>query len=287
MAGGIFAVLDDIAMLMDDTAAITKLSIKKTVPILGDDLAVNAQKASDFAASRELPVLLAITKGSLKNKVIILPFAFLLSAFLPWIIPYILIIGGLYLAYEGVEKIHEIILEKLFNKHHSSKKAVMTEEQKIKSAILTDFILSIEIVMMALGAVIEEALPMQILAVTAVAIIATIGVYGIVAILVRMDDMGLYLIENANENKIKISIGNILISSLPIVIKVLGFVGTIAMLLVAGGIFVHNIHFIHDLAHSIEFLPIMLFESIVAFIVGYIVVASISFYNHLTKNSES
>ena len=158
MVGGIFTILDDIAMLMDDTAAVTKISIKNTVPLLGDDLAVNAEKASGYSASRELPVLWAITKGSFRNKLIILPIAFLLSAIAPWLIGPILVLGGLYLSYEGAEVVYHY-LHTRFTKYEedmSSKKS-LTEEQKIKSAIVTDFILSIEIIVVALGSVIDES----------------------------------------------------------------------------------------------------------------------------------
>ncbi len=274
MAGGIFAVFDDIATLLDDAAAMSKIATKKTAGILGDDLAVNAEKASGFAASRELPVLWAISKGSILNKIIILPIAFLLSAFAPWTIVPILMLGGIYLAFEGVEKIYEYFVS------HKEKKIVsltesFTEEEilaheakKIKSAILTDFILSIEIVIIALGTVMEQSLPIQIVAVSVVALLATIGVYGIVALIVRMDDIGFKLIEMAGETrKIMKKSGEFLIQALPKIINSLTIIGTIAMLLVAGGIFVHNIHQIHD---ALNFLPSILAELFVGLVVGAI-----------------
>jgi len=273
MASGFFAILDDISMLLDDAAMVTKASIKQTVPILGDDLAVNAQKAAGFHASRELPVLWEITKGSFKNKAIILPIAFLLSAFAPWLITPILLLGGLYLSFEGAEKIHEYILHKFFH-HKKEKTKKISEEQKIKSAILTDFILSIEIVVIALGTVVEETLTMQIVTVSIVAIAATVGVYGIVALLVRMDDIGFYLIQTSPEDTLKDKFGEFLVASLPKVIKILSVVGTIAMILVAGGILVHNIEYIHHIyAHYFEFLPQMVFDFILGLSVGYIVFA--------------
>src|SRR5690606_20551526 len=204
MASGFFALLDDIAALMDDVAVFTKLSTKKTAGILGDDLAVNADKASGFVSSREIPVLWAITKGSFLNKLIILPIAFVLSAFVPIAVTVILVLGGLYLAYEGAEKIVHYF--KPHTKHKAvdftetpSEEAVLEQEkQKIKSAIMTDFILSVEIIIIALGTVLEQPLLIQILVVTIVSIIASVGVYGIVALIVRMDDLGLKLI-NFNE----------------------------------------------------------------------------------------
>jgi predicted DNA repair protein MutK len=272
MTGGFFAILDDIAMLLDDAAMVTKASIKQTSPILGDDLAVNAQKASGFHASRELPVLWAITKGSFKNKLIILPLAFILSAIAPWIIAPILIVGGLYLAFEGAEKIHEYIQHSILKKAHKEDKKVLSEKEKIKSAILMDFILSIEIVVIALGTVMNEPFITQVIAVSLVALIATVGVYGIVALLVRMDDVGFYLIKNSEDNSLKDKLGEMLVAGLPKVIKVLTVIGTIAMLLVAGGIFTHNIEYLHHLyEESFHFLPALFFDMILGVVIGYIV----------------
>ncbi|GAA4318314.1 DUF808 domain-containing protein [Pontixanthobacter gangjinensis] len=275
MASGFFALLDDIAALMDDVATMGKVAGKKTAGILGDDLAVNAEKASGFMSSREIPVLWAITKGSFLNKVIILPVAFLLSAFVPVAIKFILILGGLYLAYEGAEKIHEYLFP---HKHHKSKpklekitkeEALAREKEKIKSAIITDFILSVEIIIIALGTVSEEALSIQIGVVTLIALVATVGVYGIVALIVRMDEFGARLIDlNERTDSFSDKIGNFLVNALPWVIKSLGVIGTIALMLVSGGIFVHNIHFIHDLVHS---LPSILGEFLVGLVVGFLV----------------
>lgn len=248
MASGFFAILDDIGALMDDVAVASKLATRKTAGILGDDLAVNAEKATGFLASRELPVLWAITKGSFFNKLIIVPIALLLNAFFPVAIKFILILGGFYLAYEGVEK----IIEYLF---HRSKPAAaevkqddtQAEQAKIKSAVTTDFILSVEIVIIALGTVLEQSLTIQILTVSVVAIVATIGVYGLVALIVRMDDLGHKLIKRSGNKGFYLAIGQFLVKMLPVIIKILAVVGTIALLLVAGGIFVHNIEFLHHI----------------------------------------
>jgi len=273
--GGFFAVFDDIAMLLDDAAAMSKVATKKTAGILGDDLAVSAQQASGFASSREIPVLWAITKGSFRNKLIILPFAFLLSAFVPWTIIPILMLGGVYLAYEGAEKVyeyfypHEKVHEKEF-KIFSQEEVLEIEKEKIKSAIVTDFVLSVEIVIMALGTVMEQTIQIQIIAVSFVAVIATIGVYGTVAVLVRTDDLGFKLIELGDKkSKFLESLGKILVQGLPKVIRLLTVVGTIAMLLVAGGIFVHNIHQLHELLQS---LPSLFAETAVGLVIGAIVV---------------
>ena len=259
MASGFFALLDDISVLMDDVLTMSKLSAKKTAGILGDDLAVNAEKASGFVSSRELPVLWTITKGSIINKLIILPVAFLLSAFLPSAIKVILILGGLYLAYEGVEKIYEYCVPHKLKSVDSSTEVVSKsvllalEKKKVKSAILTDFILSIEIIIIALGTVLDQSLTIQIAVVSIISIIATIGVYGIVALIVRMDDFGLKLIQMSNGHKTLLNYSGVaLVNALPIVIQILSVVGTVAILLVSGGIFIHNVDAFH---HLLENLP--------------------------------
>ncbi|MBN2816222.1 MAG: DUF808 domain-containing protein [Campylobacterales bacterium] len=266
MTPGFFAVFDDIATLLDDAAAMSKVATKKTAGILGDDLAVNAQKASGFASSRELPVLWVITKGSFINKLIILPLAFLLSAFAPWAIVPILLFGGLYLAYEGAHKVDEYIFP--HKVHQEKEQSDNHEAQKIKSAIRTDFILSIEIVIIALGTVMQESLFIQIIAVSVVAFLATIGVYGIVALIVRMDDFGFKLMDIAkSESSILYALGDLLVDALPKLIRILTFVGTVAMLLVAGGIFTHNIHTLHEILPT---LPSIVLDLFVGIIIGYI-----------------
>jgi predicted DNA repair protein MutK len=282
MASGIFAILDDVAVLLDDAAVMSKVAAKKTAGLLGDDLAVNAEKATGFHASRELPVLWAITKGSFLNKLIILPLAFLLSAFMPGLIVPILLLGGAYLSYEGAEKVLEWMLP---HKHAHEKPAaeevsdpeeiLQREAAKIKSAVRTDFILSIEIIIISLDVVIEQSLPIQILVVSFIALVATVGVYGLVALLVRMDDTGSYMIERARDMKgfmsrLFISTGNLLITSLPKVIRLLSIVGTIAMLLVGGGMYVHNIEAVHHLLHD---LPSVTAEFLAGLVVGLVLVA--------------
>ncbi|MFE3870702.1 DUF808 domain-containing protein [Flavobacterium sp. ZS1P70] len=285
MASGFFALLDDIAAIMDDVAVMSKIAAKKTAGILGDDLAVNAEKASGFISSRELPVLWAIAKGSFLNKVIILPIAFLLSAFLPIAVIIILVLGGLYLAYEGAEKIYEYFFPHEHAKHEILMEP-MTEEQilafekgKIKSAIVTDFILSVEIVIIALGTVIGKPILSQILVVSIIAIIATVGVYGIVALIVRMDEAGLKLIQlSSKEKSFTKTIGTILVQALPKVIKSLSAIGTIALILVAGGIFVHNIDFLHDVLPQ---LPSIVTEFIIGLIIGGIVLGIVTLFKKI------
>ncbi len=285
MASGFFALLDDIAAIMDDVAVMSKIAAKKTAGILGDDLAVNAEKASGFISSRELPVLWAIAKGSFINKVIILPIAFLLSAFFPTAIVIILVLGGLFLAYEGAEKIYEFFFPHQHSKHEilnqelTEEEILTFEKEKIKSAIVTDFILSVEIVIIAVGTVLEETLSSQIMVVSIIAILATVGVYGIVALIVRMDELGYKLIAmNTKEHSFSKTIGNLLVQALPKVIKSLAVIGTIALILVAGGIFVHNIDFLH---HLLPQLPSILKEFCIGLIIGLLVFIIVSVFKKI------
>ncbi len=277
MASGFFALFDDIATLMDDLAAISKIATKKTAGILGDDLAVNAEKATGFISSRELPVIWAITKGSFLNKMIILPIIILLSTFAPQAVTPILLFGGFYLAYEGAEKIYEYIFHRHSDKNKQAKTSVVItkeeiiiqEKRKIKSAITTDFILSLEIIIIGLSTVANEPLSIQIPVLIVVAIATTIGVYGIVALIVRLDDMGYKLVEKGEEyhKKFLKQIGLLLVRSLPLIIKMLAIIGTIAMLVVAGGIFAHNIHQIQEWFQAI---PNIIAELTIGLIIGLI-----------------
>jgi len=282
MASGIFALLDDLAILADDIALSTKIATQKTAGILGDDLAVNAEKATGFKQDRELKVIWEITKGSLKNKAIILPISFILSAIAPWTIPIILVFGGLYLLYEGAEKIEEYFHKKSHTKdeevlkNSTNEDVLSVEKQKIKAAVITDFILSIEIVILALGTVLDQPLRTQIISTTIVALLATFGVYGIVALIVRIDNLGFYLIK-----KEKVSLGNFFIALMPKLIKILSIVGTIAMILVGGGILSHNIEYVHHL--FISAIPVILNEFIIGLVVGFIVLFVINIAKSFKK----
>ncbi len=284
MASGFFAILDDIAALMDDVAINAKLATKKTAGILGDDLAVNAEKSTGFVSSRELPVLWAITKGSLLNKLIIVPITLLLQFFLPQAIIVVLILGGFYLAYEGVEKIVEYFFHPAKSSEnesiaHSNQDSEL-EKAKIKSAITTDFILSVEIVIIALSTVLDKSLTIQILTLSAVSILATVGVYGLVALIVRMDDFGYSLIRRSKEKGPLNTLGEILVKALPVVIKVFAVVGTIALLLVSGGIFQHNIDYLH---HLLPQWPSMLKELTFGIVGGILVLALTAIVKWITK----
>ena len=274
MASGFFAVLDDIAVLMDDVAINAKVATKKAAGILGDDLAVNAEKSIGFVSSRELPVLWAITKGSFLNKLIIVPLTLLLNAFFPKAITLVLILGGLYLAFEGVEKIVEYFFHKKESKENNKKvennQNSPSEKQKIKSAITTDFILSVEIIIIALSTVLDKPLNIQILTLIVVSILATVGVYGIVALIVRMDDLGYLMLSKSQNNRFLTSIGKLLVNALPLIIRVLTVVGTLALLLVSGGIFSHNIEFLHSIMHH---WPTILKDFILGIIGGLLALA--------------
>lgn len=288
MASGIFAILDDIAMLMDDVALASKVATKKTAGLLGDDLAVNAEKATGFVSSRELPVLWAITKGSFINKLIIVPLAFILNVIYPPAIVVILVIGGFYLAYEGVEKIIHWIFHRhehdhsIEEPHPEDPEAV--EKAKIKSAIKTDFILSAEIVIIALGTVLDKSLTVQIITVSIIALVATVGVYGLVALIVRMDDLGFRLIASSKEKGLTANFGEILVNLLPIVIRLLTIIGTIALLLVAGGIFNHNIDYIHDLFPQI---PTIIKDAVLGIIAGLLAVGVVTLVKKILSSISS
>lgn len=255
MAGAsLLTLLDDIATVLDDVALMSKVAAKKTAGVLGDDLALNAQQVSGVTAEREIPVVWSVAKGSFRNKLILVPAALLISAIAPWLIMPLLLIGGLFLCYEGAEK----IIEKLFHHEQETKDEVDIEpaesieeyeKQKIAGAIRTDFILSAEIIVIALGTVQGQSTLTQVLVVSLIALVMTIGVYGLVAGIVKLDDLGFYL-ERKNQGKgLSASLGRGLIAFAPKLMKILAVVGTAAMFLVGGGIVVHNVPLIH---HWIE-----------------------------------
>lgn len=282
MSVGLLAILDDITLLLDDVAMMSKLAAKKTAGVLGDDLAVNAEKATGFAAARELPVIWAITKGSLVNKLIILPLAFVLSAYAPGLIVPILLLGGAYLSYEGAEKIYEWLVPHPKHEHQLPEKlerqAILDlEKTKIRAAIRTDFILSIEIIVIALGTVIGQSLLIQILVVSFIALLATVGVYGFVALLVRMDDLGFVLLKKARSSDEDVArwllwLGRGLVAALPQVIRLLGIVGTVAMLLVGGGLYVHHIEPLH---HLLQAWPELLAQLISGLVLGAVILLGV------------
>ena len=259
----LFTLIDDIASILDDVALMTKMAAKKTVGVVGDDLALNANQVTGASSDRELPIVWAVTKGSLVNKVILIPIALLLSAFLPWLIVPLLMIGGAYLCFEGVEK----ILHKFIAHEEHEEKKTFNEAAKIKGAIRTDFILSAEIIIIALGELTEASLLTRIIYLSVVGIGITIFVYGLVALIVRADDFGLYLIKKGGVAK---SIGNAILVIMPKFMRSLSFIGTLAMFLVGGGIFVHNVDFIHHLLADYQ-LADGLLGNVATLVVGVIV----------------
>lgn len=259
----LFTLIDDIASILDDVALMTKMAAKKTVGVVGDDLALNANQVTGASSDRELPIVWAVTKGSLVNKIILIPIALLLSAFLPWLIVPLLMIGGAYLCFEGVEK----ILHKFIAHEEHEEKTTFNEAAKIKGAIRTDFILSAEIIIIALGELTEASLVTRIISLSIVGIGITIFVYGLVALIVRADDFGLYLIKKGGVAK---SIGNAILVIMPKFMRSLSFIGTLAMFLVGGGIFVHNVDFIHHLLADYQ-LADGLLGNVATLVVGVIV----------------
>jgi predicted DNA repair protein MutK len=256
MAGAsLLTLLDDITTVLDDVAVMSKIAAKKTAGVLGDDLALNAEQVSGVAAEREIPVVIAVAKGSLRNKLILVPVALLLSSFASWMIKPLLIIGGLYLCFEGAEKILAPWLhpgdesDSDSDQHEFNQASDQTpqayEQRKIKGAIRTDFILSAEIIVIALGTVQGAELIDQIMVVSFIAFVMTIGVYGLVAGIVKLDDLGFYLEKRSKGAGPLMRIGQALITFAPKLMKTLTIVGTAAMFLVGGGIIVHNVAFIH------------------------------------------
>lgn len=312
MAGSsLLLLIDDITTVLDDVAAMSKVAAKKTTGVLGDDLALNAQQVSGVRAERELPVVWAVAKGSFKNKLILVPSALALSAFAPWSITPILMVGGAYLCYEGFEKIahpflashaeeqshNEVLHDALLNPDID---LVALESEKIQGAIRTDFVLSAEIIVIALGTVATQSIASQATVVSSIAVVMTVGVYGFVALIVKLDDMGLYLVENASEGKrgsLNRLIGNGLLAFAPRLMKLLTIVGTIAMFLVGGSILAHGIPNMHRWVESavktVETLPTLgkilgwltplMMDAVVGVVAGAIVMVTVGVVSKVVK----
>ena len=270
MAGtSLLALIDDIASVLDDIALLTKLATKKTAGVLGDDLALNAQQVSGVSAERELPVVWAVAKGSAVNKVILVPAALAISAFVPWAVTPLLMVGGAFLCFEGFEKIAHKLLhahdrddaaheaELLAAVADKSADLAAIEKDKIKGAIRTDFILSAEIVTIALGTVTAAPFVTQLSVMIGIASIMTVGVYGLVAGIVKLDDLGLYLRRKQGAGAQRT--GAVILAAAPYLMKTLSIAGTIAMFLVGGGILTHGFpaahHWIESVAHAAHEVP--------------------------------
>ncbi|MDV8152783.1 DUF808 domain-containing protein [Acinetobacter pittii] len=265
MASGLLLLLDDIATILDDVALMSKMAAKKTAGVLGDDLALNAQQVTGVRADRELPIVWKVAKGSFVNKLILVPLALLISVIAPWLINPLLMLGGLFLCYEGVEKVLHTIMHKKASTSEEAKAELENEEldlatfekEKIKGAVRTDFILSAEIVVITLGTVATATLMTKVSVLSVIAVVMTIGVYGLVGMIVKIDDLGLYLTEQSTS--FKQTIGRGLLAFAPILMKLLSIVGTIAMFLVGGGIINHTIPLLHhltaDTVDHVETIP--------------------------------
>ncbi len=300
-AGSLLALLDDIATILDDVSVMTKVAAKKTAGVLGDDLALNAQQVSGVASERELPVVWAVAKGSFINKLILVPTALAISYFAPWAITPLLMVGGAFLCFEGFEKIAHKFLHSDDDASHSKAieqavadpkvDLVALEKDKIKGAIRTDFILSAEIIVIALGTVSTEIFSKQIAVVSAIALIMTVGVYGLVAGIVKLDDLGLHLMLKKGQNfysQLQRKIGEKLLAFAPILMRTLSVVGTAAMFMVGGSIIGHGVpalhHFSESIAAYLQNLPVVgstlafispiLVDAIIGLIVGAICVAA-------------
>ena len=265
MAGAsLLALLDDIATILDDVSVMTKVAAKKTTGVLGDDLALNAQQVAGVKAERELPVVWAVARGSFRNKLVLVPAALAISALVPWAITPLLMLGGAFLCYEGVEKLAHAFLHREEAAAHRTELAqalvdptidlVALEQDKIKGAIRTDFILSAEIIVITLGTVAAASFGMQVAVLAGIALLMTIGVYGLVAGIVKLDDGGLYLSRRAGDGfaRLQRGLGRGILRVAPYLMKTLSVVGTAAMFLVGGGILVHGMPGAHDLVHTVS-----------------------------------
>ena len=298
MAGtSLFLLLDDIASTLDDVATMTKIATRKTAGVLGDDLALNAEQVSGVRAERELPVVWAVAKGSMLNKLILVPAALAISALAPWLIGPLLMLGGAYLCFEGFEKLAHKYLPGEKNGAHRGKvmealadptiDLVAIEKNKIKGAVRTDFVLSAEIIVIALGVVGGLALGTQVAVLVSIAVMMTIGVYGLVAGIVKLDDLGLWLCRRANA--IAHGVGGAILWAVPWLMRSLSVIGTAAMFLVGGGILSHGLPWVHHLIESLTsgftgfagaLLPSAL-DGVVGLVVGALVLLLVSLVKRL------
>lgn len=293
MAGSsLLVLLDDIAAVLDDVALMTKMAAKKTSGVLGDDLALNAQQVSGMRAEREIPVVWAVAKGSFLNKLILVPTALLISAFAPWAVTPLLMLGGAYLCFEGFEKLaHKFLHSKAEDQAQHAQLAeavadpatdlVAFEKDKIKGAIRTDFILSAEIIAITLGIVADAQLTQQVIVLSGIAIVMTIGVYGLVAGIVKLDDLGLWLTQKPGQ--VARSIGGAILSAAPYMMKSLSVIGTAAMFMVGGGILTHGVPVVHHWIETVSqstgalaWLMPTLLNAVAGIIAGAVVLAAVS-----------
>ena len=292
MASSLLALLDDIATILDDVSLLAKVAAKKTAGVLGDDLALNAQQVAGVQANRELPVVWAVAKGSFVNKAILVPAALAISAFAPWAVTPLLMAGGAFLCFEGFEKLaHKLTHSRAYDQAHREELAqalantdvdlCQLEKDKIKGAVRTDFILSAEIITITLGIVAGRELPVQVAVLAGIAVVMTVGVYGLVAGIVKVDDAGLYLSRRASP--VAQRIGALILRAAPWLMKALSVAGTAAMFLVGGGILVHGFEPLRHAtaqwaqhAGSFHAAAIMLFNGLAGLLAGAVVLAAVT-----------
>ena len=304
MAGSSLLVLiDDIATVLDDVSLMTQMAAKKTAGVLGDDLALNAQQVSGVRAEREIPVVWAVAKGSFINKLILVPSALAISAFIPWLVTPLLMVGGAYLCFEGFEKLaHKFLHSKAEDQveHAELVEAVANpavdlvafEKDKIKGAIRTDFILSAEIIAITLGTVADASLTQQVIVLSGIAIVMTIGVYGLVAGIVKLDDLGLWLTQKPGQ--LAKRIGNGILRAAPYMMKSLSVIGTAAMFLVGGGILTHGVPVIHHWVEGVSasaggvgFIVPMLLNAVAGIVAGAAVLACVMVLGRMWRSARS
>jgi predicted DNA repair protein MutK len=305
MASSLLALLDDIATILDDVSVMTQVAAKKTAGVLGDDLALNAQQVSGVAAARELPVVWAVARGSMLNKAILVPAALAISAFAPWAVTPLLMLGGAFLCYEGFEKLAHRWLHRGAAEAHRQELAhalvdpaadlMAIEKEKIKGAVRTDFILSAEIIVISLGTVATAPLPQRIAVLVGIAIIMTVGVYGLVAGIVKLDDAGLHLHRSIGDgvfSRLRRALGSAILRAAPYLMKGLSIAGTAAMFLVGGGILAHGVPVLHHAVEAIAsdagalgaIVPFIA-DAVVGIAAGAVILAAASALQRLRRNS--
>ena len=304
MAGSsLLLLIDDIAAVLDDVALMTKMAAKKTAGVLGDDLALNAQQVSGVRAEREIPVVWAVAKGSFINKLILVPSALAISAFVPWLVTPLLMLGGAYLCFEGFEKLAHKFLHSPAQdqaEHAQLVEAVADpavdlvafEKDKIKGAVRTDFILSAEIIAITLGTVADAPLTQQVIVLSGIALVMTIGVYGLVAGIVKLDDLGLWLTQKPSQ--IAKGIGGAILRAAPYMMKSLSVIGTAAMFLVGGGILTHGVPVVHHWIEEVSvsaggagFIVPMLLNAVAGIVAGAVVLAGVMLVSKIWKALKS
>ncbi|OYU28936.1 MAG: hypothetical protein CFE41_02810 [Burkholderiales bacterium PBB2] len=291
-ASSLLALIDDIATILDDVALLSKVAAKKTTGVLGDDLALNAQQVAGVSAERELPVVWAVAKGSFLNKAILVPAALAISAWAPWAVTPLLMLGGAYLCFEGFEKLAHKFLHSAAEveaEHQALSEAALNPDQdllaferdKIKGAIRTDFILSAEIIAITLGTVAGASFSTQLMVLSGIALVMTVGVYGLVAGIVKIDDAGLYL--SRRPGAFKQSVGRLMLSAAPWLMKALALAGTVAMFLVGGGILSHGLPALHHAGEALaqqlgalSWLGPLLFDGAVGLAAGALCLAGVT-----------